>query len=176
MRWLGAIAGLALAFTFMPPPVSAQPTATSSSGWRTAASAALAFGHAEGKAAALMLVAIPTAPASQYAVKVALERLDRAATDARASYAAVELYGSPYWTVAAEVRVGDMFACQAERTLAIFRARRAPPIPAAIAEALAGLADPIRNRAIVHWDLAAAVARRSGIPDHWFVLLSRPGC
>jgi hypothetical protein len=172
---VGAVAGLIVALAAAS--VSAQPaTGARSSGWRATVSAALAFGHAEGKAAALARVAIPTAPATRYATEAALEQLDRAATEAREAYAAVVRYGSAYWTVAAEARIGDMFACQAARSVAVLRARRSPPVPPAIAEMLDAAAQPFRNQAIVHWDLASAGAERSGIAPHWFLLVSRPGC
>jgi hypothetical protein len=152
------------------PPASSQPApAPQNAGWRTAAAAALAFGDAEGKMLALRRHTITAAPATLRMADAALEELNRLASRARDAYLNVERYGSPYWTVAAEVRIGDAFDCQAEKIVLIPMPAfpvTAPPGAAAKAKAsyievFEGLVYPIRQEALTHWERAAGSSTAS---------------
>jgi len=184
VRAVGAVAGLVVALAATPrasaqpgqptaPAQPGQPTAgPQAASWRSAVSAALAFGHAEGKAAALTQVAFPTAPATQKAMEAALDEFDRAATAARKAFAEVERHRSAYWTAAAEIRIGDTFACQANRLVTVFpqlTGRLQPDI-------LEGLVQPLRDAARPHWQRAEAIAERSGISPHALLLVAGPPC
>lgn len=115
MREVGAAACLVVALTGAA--ASAQPSSGSgTAGWRAAVSAALAFGYAEGKMLALERHSIPAALTTKKAADAALDELDRRASEARDAFLFVERYGSAYWTVAAELRIGDAFECRRTRS------------------------------------------------------------
>jgi hypothetical protein len=160
VRGIAAAAGLFVALAA--PPASSQPApAAQSVGWRTAAAAALAFGYAEGKMLALGRHAISASPTTQKAADAAFDQLDRLASSARNGYLVVERYGSPFWTAAAENRMGDTFACQAEKIVAIppppqMTQGMSPSTKAAFLELMDGLVQPLREQAIPYWERAAA--------------------
>lgn len=124
-------------------------------------SAALAFSYAEGKAATLAQYRITTSPTTKQAADAALDELDRRASEARNAFLRVQKLGSPFWSAAATVRVGDMFACQA-------MVIRAIPVPAKLAATLPpralveyravmfGLAEPLLREANDSWEGAMA--------------------
>ena len=168
MRLAGAAAGLLVLLTAAA--TFAQPTSPTP-GWRTAASAALAFGHAEGKMEALRRFAITSAPQTKQAADAALEDLDRRAQRARDAYLSVQRYGSPFWSAAAEIRMGDTFMCQGDKIIAI---PIPPPVAAAaqrlqqptiLSEYLAFLHElsaPLRNQATRVWE---RVAGEENVPE-----------
>jgi hypothetical protein len=89
-------------------PASAQPAS-----WKAAASAALAFGHAEGKLAAFAHHPVPSGSISNQAFDALYVELADAATELTNAYVAAEHHGSPFWKAAAEVRIGDLSICHA---------------------------------------------------------------
>ena len=158
MRAVAAVVGIVMALTATPASAQpAQPTAaTPSSGWRAAVRAALAFGHAEGKAAALARVAIPTAPATRQATDAALDKLEGLASAARDAYMFAKSHGSPFWAVAAEVRIGDTFVCQADKIVDMPLPPQVPPSAAAdYRMVFEGLVSPLRDEGRRHWEAAA---------------------
>jgi hypothetical protein len=165
VRRLAVAAGLLAALAA--PPASSQPApASQNGGWRTAAAAALAFGDAEGKMLALRRHSITAAPTTKAAADALLDELGRLATSARNSYLVVERYGSPFWTAAAEIRIGDTFICHAEKIETIpippqlaAAAQRLPPrVLDEYLEVLHGIARPLRDQAARVWERAAAKA------------------
>ena len=153
------VVGVALALASSP--ASAQVPAASL--WQNAR-AALAFGHAEGELAALRRFAITSAPQTRQAADAALDKLDRRAQAARDAYAFVARFGSPFWTAAADIRIGDTFRCQAEKISTIpippqltAAAQRLPPnVLAQYREVLHGLARPLEEQAARSWERAVA--------------------
>ncbi len=168
MRLAGAAAAVVVALTATAS--FAQPT-NPTPGWRAAASAALAFGHAEGEMEALRRFAIKAAPQTKKDADAVLEDLNRHAQRALDAYLFVQRYGSPFWSAAAGIRIGDTFLCQADKIIAI-------PAPPAIASAaqrlqqptiltdylavLHELSAPLRNQATRVWERVAASEDASG--------------
>ena len=149
------------------PNASAQAPAPS---WRSAARAALAFGHAEGQLAGLRRFAIKAAPRTKKDADAVLDDLDRRAQRARDAYLAVEQYSSPFWSAASAIRLGDTFLCQADKITAI---PIPPPLAAAVQslppsvlsqyiEVLHGLVRPLHDQAARQWERAAAIEDASG--------------
>lgn len=172
MRRLALAAGLLVALAA---PASAQPApAAHHAGWRTAAAAALAFGNAEGRMLALRRHAISTAPTTKAATDAALDELDRLASSARHGYLFVQRYGSPFWTAAAEIRIGDTFMCQADKIAAIpippqltAAIQRLPSnVVAQYREVLEGLVQPLRDEGVRSWERAADMDA-SGVVSTW---------
>lgn len=156
VRTVGAVAGLLVglvaALTRAQP---GQPAAApQSSSWRAAVKAALAFGHAEGKAAALARFTVLSAPMSKRGTEAELDQLDRLANSARDAFLLVQRFGSPFWAVAAQIRMGDAFWCQADKIVAIPPPRGLAPAPAYM-DVLEGLVSPLRDEARRHWEQAA---------------------
>ena len=167
MRLAGAAAGLVVVLTAAA--TFAQPTSPAPTpGWRAAASAALAFGHAEGEMEALRRFAIKAAPQTKKDADAVLEDLDRRAQRARDAYLTVQRHGSPFWSAAAEIRLGDTFMCQGDKISAIPPARQLtaglpPGMLEAYLEVLQGLGQPLRDQASRSWERAAASEDTSGL-------------
>lgn len=156
-------------------PASADPTpAIPTPGWHTAAAAALAFGHAEGALAPLRKFAFTAAPTNMRAADAALDGLDQQAHAAREAYVFVQRYGSPFWNAAAELRIGDIIMCQADKIAAIppppqltAAAQRLPPnVVAEYRNVLEGLVRPLRDEGVRYWERAAGMDA-SGVVSTW---------
>ena len=171
MRAIALAAGLLVATAALP--ARSQPAAVApASAWRAAVSAALAFGDAEGKRLAMARFSIPSAPTTKKDADIALDGLDRVAKEARDAYLLVERYGSPFWTAAAEIRIGDIFVCQAEKILSIppptqITNALPPNARATFMEIMEGLVEPIRDQATQYWERAAAKRDASGLVSGW---------
>ncbi len=171
MRCLAFAAGLLAALAA--PPASSQPApAPQNAGWRTAAAAALAFGYAEGKRLAMARFSIPAAPTTKRDADIVLDGLDRVATEARDAYLFVERYGSPFWTAAAEIRIGDIFVCQAEKIVSMppptqITSGMPPNVRATFMEIMDGLVEPLRDEATQYWQRAAVNRDASGLVSGW---------
>lgn len=159
---------MAVALVLGIPTASAQAPASS---WRSAARAALAFGHAEGQMHALRRFTVKSAPRTKQEADAVFEDLDQHAQRAREAYLAVERHGSLFWTAAAAIRLGDTFLCQGDKIFAI-------PVPPQVSSAaqrmqrpdllteylavLQGLSEPLRDQASRHW---RRVAADENVPD-----------
>jgi hypothetical protein len=167
MRDLRAV--LVLVAVLAPAGVSAEPRPAREPGLRAAISAALAFGHAEGKAAALARYRIRYAPRSKKAADAALDEVDDRASEARDGFLVVQQFGSPFWTVAAAVRIGDAFECQAMIIRAIpiptqLSAHAASLPPSVLSDhvaVLVGLTEPLQLQAQEQWERAARSGREA---------------
>ncbi len=173
MRRVGLAAIALLAVTA--PPAYGQPDTPT---WKAAVSAALAFGRAEGKLTALERFAMPTSPPSRKMADAALDGLDNLAMETRKAFEEVQRHGSPYWTIVAETRIGDVYACQGVKIVAMpLPAGSLQQVSAAQRQAiLAGLIQPLQGQAFIHWQRASSQADRSGIAAPWFLFLRRSGC
>jgi hypothetical protein len=141
--------------------VVASPAAAQPASWKAAALAALAFGHAEGKLAALARHRILAAPTTKKDADAVLDALDHTAQDAREAFLVVQRYGSPFWSAAADIGIGDSFDCQASAIAGIPPppqvARGLPPkVLAQYLDLMEGLVHPLRDEAARAWERAAA--------------------
>lgn len=163
MRTVGVVAGLIVALATTPARAQpAQPGAAAGrSSWRAAVKAALAFGYAEGEMAGLKRFAISSAPRTKKEADAVLDDLDQHAQRARDAYLFVERYGSPFWTVAARLRVGDIFWCQADQMVAIPPPRELAPLPPGYMDVFEGLVSPLRDEGRRHWEAAAKESDKS---------------
>jgi hypothetical protein len=138
-------------------PAIAEPHPT---GWKATLSAALAFGHAEGKLAALARHRIVSAPTTKKDADAVLDALDQTAQDAREAFSIVQRYGSPFWSAAGEIGIGDTFFCQANAIAAIPLPAQVPQglppqILAQYLDVLQGLVRPLRDQAMLAWERAS---------------------
>lgn len=155
VRRVGVAAIALVALTSLPAVAQPRPP-----GWKTAFSAALAFGHAEGKAAALAAYRIAAAPTTKKAADAALDELDHRASEARDAFSVVEKFGSPFWSAAASLRIGDMFVCQANLIVLIplplqVTQGMPPKVLAQYLDVMNGLVQPLRDQAIHYWEAAS---------------------
>lgn len=95
-----------------------------------------------------------------------LDDLDRRASDARDAFSHVQRYGVPFWSIAADVRIGDTFECQALIIVDMpmpgqLTASLPPSVKSQYRAVMWGLVEPLERQAHQFWERAASSKEES---------------